>query len=679
MAPSGPAAVHPWRRWLVLAACLVVESVAGSSYAFAVYSNDLKERFGYSQEGIQTAGSIGNLGLYLAIVAGLFFDAAGPAPALVIGSLLAGGGYALLWAASNGGMVPTNVSSVALYCFLWSHGSSWFDTAALSTAVKNFPRDRGGALGLLKALFGLSASLLTLCYGSLFRPDVTSFLAFLAVLLPTVGIACSLVIRVMPPEVANVPLFPRERVKVICGYVGVASVAGYISAIALGQQTGAISNSPALAYALVPIILFVASIILVPVAGKGAAGAEAGGRGSRLLGGDGEEGEEGEGDEAGLRALGVSRVSGGSEADRSSVLLDDSTASALLVGDSAHSLQAGGSAHGGRAGSSASAGAGAGSASSSAAGASAAARLPGSTLVEGAFSLDFLLLCIILFCGTGAGLTVINNLGSIAKALGAGNDGQDVYVTVLSISNCLGRATFGFLSDALAHRLSRPGWFTVIVVLMGIAQTVLVFADLSVLYAGVALAGFAYGGFWSVCPALVADRFGTKAFAATYSLSSFWTAIASYTMSATMASEIYQSHVPAGQTDCDAGQACFREAFLVLAGMCAFATLVGLLLTRRLRGLYDSKGRALPYNQWRRMSGGRISPAARSAKRFLAPLCCCAYGRSLVVDEGEDDGDDYEDDGEDRRRGDGVSFDGDLSVYTSSNTYKVTDIGSPLN
>ena len=52
----------------------------------------------------------------------------------------------------------------------------------------------------------------------------------------------------------------------------------------------------------------------------------------------------------------------------------------------------------------------------------------------------------------------------------AAADSQDVYVTILSVANCAGRQIFGFASDELSHRLTRPAWVAVCV--FGIATAV---------------------------------------------------------------------------------------------------------------------------------------------------------------------------------------------------------------
>jgi hypothetical protein len=89
----------------------------------------------------------------------------------------------LLWSVSAN-KTPHPLAATASWAFLAYMGSSWFDTVALCSASRNFAFDKGLAIGLTKALYGLSASLLTTCYQNLFIPDVTEYLLFLTILIP---------------------------------------------------------------------------------------------------------------------------------------------------------------------------------------------------------------------------------------------------------------------------------------------------------------------------------------------------------------------------------------------------------------------------------------------------------------------------------------------------------------
>lgn len=58
------------------------------------------------------------------------------------------------------------VAAMSVYAFVWSNGSSWFDTVAIAANIRNFPEDRGRVTGLLKSIYGLCASIITVVYES---------------------------------------------------------------------------------------------------------------------------------------------------------------------------------------------------------------------------------------------------------------------------------------------------------------------------------------------------------------------------------------------------------------------------------------------------------------------------------------------------------------------------------
>ena len=210
-------ATPPPSRWAVLAGIVALEAIGGNPYAFAVYAPQLQALFGWTTAAIAAVGGAGNVGLYLSLDAGLCFDASGPAATALVGAGFSLAGYALLWAAATGGLGGSTAAPappaalVALASVLLNHGAGWLDTAAVSTAVRAFPRDRGLVVGLLKSFFGLSASLLTISYSSLFRPDAVAFLLFLTAIVPGVSVLAAALLRVVPAAEAAVALTRFER------------------------------------------------------------------------------------------------------------------------------------------------------------------------------------------------------------------------------------------------------------------------------------------------------------------------------------------------------------------------------------------------------------------------------------------------------------------------------------
>lgn len=61
-------------KWYTFAVSIVCNCSAGLAYCFSLYSNDLKQAFGYDQSQIQAVGSAINLGGYLSVLSGFFYD-----------------------------------------------------------------------------------------------------------------------------------------------------------------------------------------------------------------------------------------------------------------------------------------------------------------------------------------------------------------------------------------------------------------------------------------------------------------------------------------------------------------------------------------------------------------------------------------------------------------------------
>ena len=258
-------------RWTALAAGAIVESVSGSSYAFGVYSSTLQVDLNLTLSQINAMASAGNVGYYTNFFAGLSFDAFGPLRTGLAGITMSLVGYSL-FAAYSDRRLPTSVAGLAFATFLWGHGAGYADTAALATSVRNFPRDRGLVVGLLRAFFGLSAAILSLYYSALFRPDVPGFLRFLSFYIPTTA-ACGILSLKLAPAGMNSdhPMSAEERRRVlIIGYGLAVVLGGYLLTVAVAQDLGALLPAPWLAIVTIP-LLFGQVLLIVPWRARGTA------------------------------------------------------------------------------------------------------------------------------------------------------------------------------------------------------------------------------------------------------------------------------------------------------------------------------------------------------------------------------------------------------------------------
>jgi hypothetical protein len=545
------------------------------------------------------------------------------------------------------------VASLCALFFFWGHGSSWADTVAVATSMRNFPGDRGLVMGLVKSSFGLSAGFYTLTYQAWLFGNLSGLMTFLSVFSASALLALAPACAVLPPARTTKLLAPDVR-KVYTGYALNLVIAGYVAAVSALRAASKLPSMAPYGAALLP-LLALALVQLAPshlfgcglpeaerraakaaaaadaaaaVAAAAAAAATVAGSAAASSGGD-DDGVDGA-----QQQLPLLRVAGGRSIGGADELMLEEASGAVAAVAPLHAAAAGGR-HASMAAPLAGGGGGGGG------GGDAAARVPGATLVEALLSPDFWLLMFVLFAGTGAGITLINQVGSMAKSLAAPGDEQDLDVTLLAVANCLGRMLFGAASEATAHRLSRAAWLVAACASMVGAMALAAAATTATLPLATAWAGFSYGGFWSLGPALLADRFGSAQFGAIYAVSSLATAAGSFSLNVGLATAVYRANIAdGGGADCF-GAACFRLTFLVLAALTATAAAAAAVLAVRLRSLYVGvRGAAVAYDAYAAARGGNGPCVAAAQRALLARGACgaCACGRRLVGEPREDDG-----------------------------------------
>ena len=120
---------------------LLVMSLSGSIYTWAVLASSLEASLGLSGAVIARCGTCLNVGTFLSFLPGLAADAWGPKPVLLGGALAAGGGWGALsllatYAAARGGTAVAAGAGVALFCV--GFGSSCMITAWNSNLQPDF-------------------------------------------------------------------------------------------------------------------------------------------------------------------------------------------------------------------------------------------------------------------------------------------------------------------------------------------------------------------------------------------------------------------------------------------------------------------------------------------------------------------------------------------------------------
>lgn len=410
---------------------------------------------------------------------------------------------------------------------MWANGSAYLDAVALLTAVRAFPAHRGLLVGILKSCFGLSASVLTEIYATFFQPDVTPFLLFLAIALPGTAALSATALRLPRPGRENGgddPTVPR-RLGVLYALTALLATTLIGTSIAVNQGL----LGPGARYAASGVVAaLLAALLAFPLW---------------------------------QQALPISAEPSGPRGPGSELLLASASPPAPKGEGEGESEGEG-------------------------------EQDQGATLPAALLTADYWLIFVVCALGMGAGLTAINNVAQVyhalkdtaatAAATGSGDAGAEVYVSVLSACNCVGRMAAGAVSDLLRRHVSRPMFLVASCAAMGAGMLGLASTGIHGLLPFCVVTGLAYGSFWALLPTLVSELYGLAHFGALYAFQAFAPSVGSVLLSAQLTSRLYERHVLPGSANCY-GRQCFRLAFLLLAAGCAAAVALSLLLWARTR------------------------------------------------------------------------------------------------
>ncbi|KAK9818151.1 hypothetical protein WJX72_007867 [[Myrmecia] bisecta] len=482
---------------------------------------------------------------------------AGPRITLMIGLVLHLGGYTALYCAASGMFRPPYwvVVAIAVVAF---NGGSWVDTTCIATSVRNFPHDRGTAVGILKSFVGISAATYTTLYVAAFRPHAIRFLLFIGIAPVVIGI-------VAIPFMNHVPFRQRSELELheTSCTTGMRFGIAYqvVLTMGLAQMAAAIFGAHRLDHHMRVVMLVGSIVLLLPLLAipyrSGGLRARPARRTSEDEAFDLIPAKEVCRIRLALAAT-FGRPAGASGVDEPLLMSDAGLEAQPLVADRA--------------------------------------RTPGDafpvdlTPWQCQSSINYWLLFLVFGIDTSMGMLFLNNLGQIVQSRGGSHDGQALLVSLFSVLNATGRLAFGYIPERTLHLWGVPRSFFLVVV--AAASTMVAawaaVASVQALSAVAFVWGFAYGGHWSLMPALASEVFGLTHFATNYCLLQMATSIGSYTLATKLAGYLYQQSVTRhGDSDniC-LGQDCFRLTFLIAAGLGLLSTLLATILLYRTRGLY---------------------------------------------------------------------------------------------
>lgn len=131
-------------------------------------------------------------------------------------------------------------------------------------------------------------------------------------------------------------------------------------------------------------------------------------------------------------------------------------------------------------------------------------------------------------------------------------------------------------------------------IIMIVAYLLFASANGGTLYAAIALLGTCYGVQFSVMIPTVSELFGLKHFGIFYNFMSLGNPLGALLFSGLLAGYVYDNEaakqqaldISSSSTSC-LGPNCFRLTFLVLAAVCGVGTILTIILTYRIRPVYQ--------------------------------------------------------------------------------------------
>lgn len=532
--------------WVSLGASVWVQIAAGNSYTFPLYSPSLKSVLGFNQQQISLLGVASDIGENIGILPGLACNKLPPWALLLVGVSASFLGYGVLWLAVSQTVEPLPYWVLCIALCIASHGSAWLGTAVLVTNMRNFPLSRGAVAGILKGYVGISAAVFTEVYTMALHGSASALLLLLTLGVPVIGLVTMYFIRPCTPASGE---GSGEHCHFLFTQAASLTLAVYLISTTILKESLSFSNT--VSYLLIAIMIV---IIMAPLSIPLKMTVFPENRKKLGLSAD------------------VVREDGC--ADQADPLLSPSTSTTFLGSfyepegiSEVDLLLAVGE------------------------GAVKKKRKPKRgedfKFREAVVKADFWLLWSVYFLGVGSGVTVLNNLAQIGVSLGV-NDAT-VLLSVFSFCNFLGRLGAGVVSEHFVRSKTIPRTICLAVAQLFMVLSFLLYASAlnGTLYAATALLGICYGTQFGVMIPTASELFGLKDFGLIFNFMQLGNPVGALIFSSLLASQVYEAEAAKQLGSSCTGPSCFRLTFLVLAGVCGVGTLMSIILTIRIRPVYQ--------------------------------------------------------------------------------------------
>ncbi|KAL7606235.1 hypothetical protein Lser_V15G18309 [Lactuca serriola] len=228
-------------KLIATVASIWIQCTGGASYAFGIYSAALKSSQGYDQSTLDTVSVFKDIGANIGVLAGLLYHAVtnnhrdstssssrfkyGLPIVYLFGVAQCFFGYFLMWLSITGRIHKPSVLLMCIFMFMASHAQTFFNTANIVVAVRNFPDYGGTTIGIMKGFLGLSGAILIQIYLTFFDGKPTKFILMLAVVPSLVSLILMFLIHENPSNTTH------DKHHLNKFSLGAVTIAGYLTII----------------------------------------------------------------------------------------------------------------------------------------------------------------------------------------------------------------------------------------------------------------------------------------------------------------------------------------------------------------------------------------------------------------------------------------------------------------
>ncbi|XP_011032303.1 PREDICTED: uncharacterized protein LOC105131167 [Populus euphratica] len=532
-------------RWFSVFASFLIMAGAGATYLFGTYSKDIKATLGYDQTTLNLLGFFKDLGANVGVLSGLLAEVTPTWFVLVVGSAMNFAGYFMIWMSVTQRIAKPAVWQMCLYICIGANSQNFANTGALVTCVKNFPESRGVMLGMLKGFVGLSGAIFTQFYLAIYGTDSKSLILLIGWLPAALSVIFAYTVRERKPERQ-----PNE-LKVFYQFLIVSIVlALFLMAMNIVEKLVDFSKA---AYAgsatVVCVMLFIPLVIAIK-----------------------EDWihwnlKHQEGMKPATEATAEKKLDIAPE-----VKSEISKEQEEKVRKSCFLTIC-----------------------------NKPPRGQDYTILQALLSIDMLILFAATFCGLGASLTAVDNLGQIGESLGYPTRTIKSFVSLVSIWNFFGRVFAGFVSESLLvkYKMPRPLMMTFVLLLACVGYLLIAFPFSGSVYVASVITGFSFGAQLPLLFAIISELFGLKYYSTLFNCGQLASPLGSYILNVKVTGLLYDNEAvkelakkgldrSAVKELVCIGVQCFRLPFIVLSAVTFFGALISLILVMRTRKFYGS-------------------------------------------------------------------------------------------